>query len=61
MHLHADGSLHLALDPVDHAAFLASGWVRHQRAGPHPRPCLRRHRRLVRRPPVPGHHRPSGV
>lgn len=25
-HLHADGSLHLALDPADHAAFLASGW-----------------------------------
>ncbi|MFE7543949.1 luciferase domain-containing protein [Streptomyces platensis] len=26
VHLHADGSLHLALDPADHAAFLASGW-----------------------------------
>ncbi|MGW7485585.1 luciferase domain-containing protein [Streptomyces sp. NPDC054786] len=25
-HLHADGSLHLALDPADHAEFLASGW-----------------------------------
>ena len=25
-HLHADGSLHLALDPADHAAFLSSGW-----------------------------------
>ncbi|WP_416979685.1 luciferase family protein [Streptomyces sp. T028] len=25
-HLHADGSLHLALDPADHASFLASGW-----------------------------------
>ncbi|MFD9224224.1 luciferase family protein [Streptomyces sp. NPDC060064] len=25
-HLHADGSLHLALDPADHPAFLASGW-----------------------------------
>ncbi|GAO11172.1 luciferase family protein [Streptomyces lydicamycinicus] len=25
-HVHADGSLHLALDPADHAAFLASGW-----------------------------------
>ncbi|MCX4640860.1 hypothetical protein HEP86_21440 [Streptomyces sp. RPA4-5] len=25
-HLHADGSLHLALDPADHATFLASGW-----------------------------------
>lgn len=25
-HLHTDGSLHLALDPADHAAFLASGW-----------------------------------
>lgn len=26
VHLHADGSLHLSLDPADHAAFLASGW-----------------------------------
>ncbi len=25
-HVHADGSLHLALDPADHAAFLSSGW-----------------------------------
>ncbi|MER5968861.1 luciferase family protein [Streptomyces sp. NPDC002055] len=25
-HLHADGSLHLALDPADHATFLSSGW-----------------------------------
>ncbi|TQK45237.1 hypothetical protein FBY35_6792 [Streptomyces sp. SLBN-118] len=25
-HLHADGSLHLALDPSDHVAFLSSGW-----------------------------------
>ncbi|WP_406304418.1 DUF5519 family protein [Streptomyces sp. NBC_00885] len=25
-HLHADGSLHLALEPSDHAAFLSSGW-----------------------------------
>ncbi|MFI0906547.1 luciferase family protein [Streptomyces sioyaensis] len=25
-HLHADGSLHLALNPDDHAEFLASGW-----------------------------------
>jgi phospholipase/carboxylesterase len=25
-HLHADGSLHLALDPADHPVFLASGW-----------------------------------
>jgi phospholipase/carboxylesterase len=25
-HLHADGSLHVALDPADHASFLASGW-----------------------------------
>ncbi|MFE1174397.1 luciferase family protein [Streptomyces sp. NPDC058773] len=26
VHVHADGSLHLALDPADHAAFLSSGW-----------------------------------
>ncbi|MGO4957294.1 luciferase domain-containing protein [Luteococcus sp. Sow4_B9] len=26
VHLHADGSLHLSLDPADHAAFFASGW-----------------------------------
>lgn len=26
VHVHADGSLHLSLDPKDHAAFLASGW-----------------------------------
>ncbi|MFF4290356.1 luciferase family protein [Streptomyces sp. NPDC001633] len=25
-HVHADGSLHLALDPADRAAFLSSGW-----------------------------------
>ncbi|MFD3421519.1 luciferase domain-containing protein [Streptomyces decoyicus] len=25
-HVHADGSLHLALDPAGHAAFLSSGW-----------------------------------
>ncbi|WP_336047324.1 luciferase domain-containing protein [Streptomyces sp. CA2R101] len=25
-HVHVDGSLHLALDPSDHAAFLSSGW-----------------------------------
>ncbi|MFE0376662.1 luciferase family protein [Streptomyces inhibens] len=26
VHLHADGSLHLALNPADHAQFLTSGW-----------------------------------